>query len=592
MNTLDWWIVILSLSGFLLINVYLRKRAGQDRKSFFLGGGNMPWYVLGLSMVATTFAADTPLWVTEKIAQHGISGNWLWWNMMMGGMLTTFFFAKLWKRAGILTEPEFIELRYSGKGARWLRGFKAIYLGLFLNAIIMGWVNLAMMRILEVFFELSPEMAFWTTIAMLLLVSIYASIAGLVGIVYTDTIQFFIAMGGSITLAYIVLQQPEIGGMSGLIEKLPAWRLDFFPQIGESGSLGAFSLSIGAFLSYFLLQWWNAWYPGAEPGGGGYIAQRMMSAKNEDHALYSVLFFQILHYAFRPWPWIIVGLASLVLYPDLSIEMSGKGFVMVMKDYLPAGLRGLLFVAFISAYMSTISTQINWGASYLVNDFYARFIKPESQFSQAEKAEKAYVRAGRWSSLVLLVSAAFVTTQINSIDQAAQFLIACGAGLGSVLILRWYWWRINAWTEITATIAPVPILLFSMFVLEPHFGERFTQNNGSFYVVVSGTILLWLCATYLSKPTKTEVLKSYAERVRPGGYWPGTEYQKTHFRRSWWQWFLAIVIGYGSLFGVGYLVFQSHKQGLIWIFAALLATVLLVLSRKKELTPEKNTHGH
>jgi SSS family solute:Na+ symporter len=586
MSTIDWWIVVLSLGGFLSINLYLRKRAGKDRKSFFLGGGNMPWYVLGLSMVATTFAADTPLWVTEKIAQHGISGNWLWWNMMMGGMLTTFFFAKLWKRAGILTEPEFIELRYSGRGARWLRGFKAIYLGLFLNAIIMGWVNLAMMRILEVFFDLSPEMAFWTTMAMLLLVSIYASIAGLVGIVYTDTIQFFIAMGGSITLAYIVLQQPEIGGMSGLVEKLPAWRLDFFPQIGESGSLGTFSLSIGAFLSYFLLQWWNAWYPGAEPGGGGYIAQRMMSAKNEDHALYSVLFFQILHYAFRPWPWIIVGLASLVLYPDLSIEMSGKGFVMVMKDYLPAGLRGLLLVAFISAYMSTISTQINWGASYLVNDFYARFIKPAVNFSRADKAEKAYVKAGRWSSLVLLLSAAFVTTQINSIDQAAQFLIACGAGLGSVLILRWYWWRINAWTEITATIAPVPILLFSMYVLEPYFGESFKQNNGSFYVVVAGTIILWLLATYLTKPTETGVLKIYAERVRPGGYWPGTESQRTYFQRTWWQWFLAIVIGYGSLFGIGYLIFQSYQQGLIWIFAALLATVLLVASRKKELTPE------
>lgn len=581
MSTIDWWIVVLSLSLFLGINLFLRKKAGKDRKSFFLGGGNMPWYVLGLSMVATTFAADTPLWVTEKIAQHGISGNWLWWNMMMGGMLTTFFFARLWKRAGILTEPEFIELRYSGLGARWLRGFKALYLGLFLNAIIMGWVNLAMMRILEVFFDLSPDTAFLLTMAILILVALYASIAGLAGIVYTDTIQFFIAMGGSIALAWIVIQQPEIGGMAGMIAQLPEWRLDFFPKIGNNADVGTFSLSLGAFLSYFILQWWNTWYPGAEPGGGGYIAQRMMSAKDEDQALYSVLFFQILHYAIRPWPWIIVGLASLLLYPELPVELSGKGFVMVMRDYLPNGLRGLLLVAFISAYMSTISTQINWGASYLVNDLYARFIKPENTFSDQKSAEKNYVLAGRFSSLILIVAAGLVTTQISSIDQAAQFLIACGAGLGSVLILRWYWWRINAWTEIAATVFPVPVLLFCTMYLEPYFGEGFVQNNGTFYVVVVSTILCWLLVTFITPPTHLGVLKQYALRVRPGGYWPGVGMQEHHFGRESLRWLYAVVLGYGCLFALGYFIFLQYTNALLWGVGALLAGVLLIKSNAK-----------
>jgi solute:Na+ symporter, SSS family len=583
MQTIDWIILIAALGLFVGINLYLRSSGSRDMHSFFLGGGKMPWYVLGLSMVATTFAADTPLWVTEKIAQHGISGNWLWWNMMMGGMLTTFFFAKMWKRSGIMTEPEFIELRYSGIGARMLRGFKAVYLGLFLNAVIMGWVNLAMMRILEVFFDLDPDTAFRLTMAGLLLVALYASLAGLSGIVLTDSIQFFIAMAGSIVLAVIVLRQPEIGGIAGLKTQLPEWRFDFFPKIGEQGSIGTFSLSICAFLSYFLLQWWNSWYPGAEPGGGGYIAQRMMSARNEKEALWSVLFFQILHYAVRPWPWIIVGLCSLVLYPSLPVEMSGKGFVLVMKDYLPAGLKGLLLVAFISAYMSTISTQINWGASYLINDVYARFMRPGNTFSDNNKAQRHYVRAGKLTSLLLIVTAGFVTASINSIDQAAQFLITCGAGLGSVLILRWYWWRINAWTEIAATLIPIPVLLFSKHYLEPALGEGYIQQNGSFYIVVGITIIGWLIVTYLTKPTETETLQRYVDTVRPGGYWKGFIMSDSPgIGKLAFKWLLAVVMGYGCLFTMGYFIFAEMFWAGIWGAATVVAACALYWKMRNE----------
>ncbi len=575
MHTIDWLIVIVALGTFIGINLYLRESGSKNMHNFFLGGGKLPWYVLGLSMVATTFAADTPLWVTEKIAQHGISGNWLWWNMMMGGMLTTFFFARLWKRAGILTEPEFIELRYSGKGARWLRGFKAIYLGLFLNAVIMGWVNLAMMRILEVFFDLTPDTAFWLTIACMLLVAVYASLAGLSGIVLTDSIQFFIAMAGSIILAIIVIRQPEIGGMSGLKSQLPEWRFHFFPNIGSAGSTGTFSVSLGAFLSFFVLQWWNAWYPGAEPGGGGYIAQRMMGARNEKEAVWSVLFFQILHYAVRPWPWIIVGLCSLLLYPDLPLELSGKGFVLTMRDFLPVGLKGLLLVTFISAYMSTISTQINWGASYLINDLYARFIKREDAFTNNEQAQTHYVKVGKWTGLLLIFAAGVVSANIHSIDQAAQFLITCGAGLGSVLILRWYWWRINAWSEIAATIIPIPVLLFSMYVLEPMLGESYLNNNGPFYVVVATTIVSWLIITYVTKPTSSEVLNQYVARVQPAGKWPGQNEQYGHLGKLALQWLFAVIMGYGFLFSLGYGLFQEWSYFIVWLPLSIISGYLL-----------------
>ena len=521
LELLDWIILVACLAGFIIIGISFRAKAGNSLSDFFLGGRNLPWYIAGVSMVATTFAADTPLWVTEKIAQHGVSGNWLWWNMLIGGMLTTFFFARLWRRANILTELEFLELRYSGPVARLLRGVKSVYLGLFLNTIIIGWVNAALISILEVFFEIPYQTAFWVVAGAMVLVAVYSSVAGLLGIAMTDFVQFVIAMAGCIILAVIVLDTPEVGGVAGLKAKLPAWRLELFPTISgvSDVAVGTISLSAGAFFSYIVLQWWASWYPGNEPGGGGYISQRMMSAKDEKNAVYSSLFFQIAHYCLRPWPWIIVGLCALVLYPDLPIEESRKGFIMAMRDYLPTGVKGLLLVGFFSAYMSTISTQLNWGASYLTNDLYKRFIKRENEFESEAVAEKAYVKAGRVLTVLIMIVGLVVTSQITMIDTAAQFLIASGAGLGMVLILRWYWWRINAWSELGATLAPVLGLVIANYVLPQWLPEEFFAQNGAFIFTVVFTTVVWLIATYVTAPTDKATLQSFYEKVKPGGWW-------------------------------------------------------------------------
>jgi SSS family solute:Na+ symporter len=565
--TLDWIVVVFFLVLFVTIGLSFRKKAGGNLTAFFLGGRNLPWYIAGVSMVATTFAADTPLWVTEKIAQHGISGNWLWWNMLIGGMLTTFFFARMWRRAEILTELELLELRYSGAVARWLRGVKSVYLGLFLNVVIIGWVNAALISIIEVFFEVPYMNAFWVTAGAMVLVSIYSSVAGLLGIAMTDFVQFIIAMAGCIILAVIVLNVPEVGGAEGLKAKLPAWRLDLFPRIGgEEVTTGIFSLSAGAFFSYIGLQWWASWYPGNEPGGGGYISQRMMSAKDEKNAVYSSLFFQIAHYALRPWPWIIVGLCALVLYPDLPLEESRKGFIMVMRDYLPDGVKGLLFVGFLSAYMSTISTQLNWGSSYLTNDLYKRFMKPEDQFEDEADAQKNYVKAGRIITIIIMLVALFATSQITMIDSAAQFLIASGAGLGMVLILRWYWWRINAWSELVATLAPVAGLLLANYVLPNFLPETFFLQNGAFIFTVVFTTLAWLTATVLTSPTDMTVLEAFYKRVRPGGWWRPFKDLKTEDSNLVYlfiSWLSGVVMVYSILFFIGYWILEFWN--LFWI---------------------------
>ncbi len=580
----DLLILFFGILGFFVLNWRLRKQGTTDGKSYFLAGQKLPWYLLGLSMVATTFAADTPLWVTEKIAQHGVSGNWLWWNMLMGGMLTTFFFAKYWRRAGILTEPELIELRYSGLRAQYLRGFKAFYLGLFLNAVIIGWVNSAMIKILEVFFGLDYGQAFFYMALLMIFTAIYASLSGLLGIVYTDALQFIIAITGSIALAWIGLDLPEIGGMAGLKEKLPAWRFDFMPQLSSAtGGVGTFALSIGAFFSYAALQWWNSWYPGAEPGGGGYISQRMMSARNEKEAVWSSLFFQIAHYCLRPWPWIIVGLIALVLYPELPVEDFGRAYVMVIGEHAPMGFKGIMALVFISAYMSTISTQLNWGSSYLVNDFYLRFVK------KTPHRNDEYVRSGRIFTLLIMAVGLIASSFIKTIDTAAVFLINCGAGLGAVLILRWYWWRINALTEIVATVAPIPLLLFSMYILEPYFGEDYQVNNGSFYFTVLGSSVFWILATIFSKPTDIEVLKNFKQRIQPLGFWqlPGDAPMDKKSNKALLplllMWLSAIIMAYSVLFGVGHILFLNYSLGFLLLGLALLSGFLLFYLMKKHL---------
>jgi Na+/proline symporter len=574
----DWIIIGLYLAISLGIGIALRGRAGKSLGDFFLGGRSLPWYLVGVSMVATTFAADTPLWVAEKVAQHGVSGNWLWWNMVIGGMLTTFFFARLWRRAGVLTELEFIELRYAGRLAALLRGFKAVYLGLFMNVIIIGWVNFALMKILEVFFDIpayNPDLPLSDNPILLyiggamLLVAIYSSLSGLLGVVVTDAVQFVLAMAGCIVLAVVVLQHPQVGGVAGLKAQLPAWRFAFFPSIGQGGlieTVGAYSVGFGAFLTFALVQWWASWYPGAEPGGGGYIAQRMMSAKDERHAFWATFFFQVAHYCLRPWPWIITGLCLLILYPQLGVENAGKGYVLAMRDHLPAGLRGLLLVAFLSAYMSTISTQLNWGSSFLVNDLYLRFGGKQGDSSE-EMLQKRMVKAGRIATFAIMLIALYSTTLINTIDSAARFLIEAGAGLGLVLILRWYWWRINGWSELVAMLAPIPAYLLANYVWEWGYPINFLFT-------VSVTVAAIFAAVFIAGPEPQEHLNAFARRVYPGGWWRGMSVAPRHdLWRATVGWISSVVLIYCILYAVGNVII--YRDYLRLVATCLLAAAAL-----------------
>jgi len=519
-------------------------------------------------MVATTFAADTPLAVTELVAKNGIAGNWVWWNFAFGGLLTVFFFAKLWRRAGIMTEVEFAEIRYSGKPARFLRGFRAIYLGLFMNIIIMGWVNKAMTSILKGMFGIPESEVIFYVFACMLLVAFYSALSGLWGVVVTDAFQFVIAMVGTIILAALVVNSSEIGGISGMQEKLPPFVFDFFPHITDADSIGgAFALTIATFLAYVGIIWWASWYPGAEPGGGGYVAQRMMSAKDEKHSLFATLFFQIAHYAIRPWPWVLVGLASLILYPQLSVDEKGMGYIYAMNDFLPVGLKGLLVAAFFAAYMSTIATQLNWGTSYLINDFYRRFIKKNDE-------EKHYVFASRVMTMILMVISIVVTLFINRISGAWEFIMEAGAGVGLVLILRWFWWRINAWSEISAMITP--------FVLLPFLRYYEIVFPITLFYLVSITTVVWVVVTFLTKPTDEKVLISFYRKIHPGGIlWKKISSNlpevksDSGFFAMFVNWLFGVILVYSILFGTGSLLFGNYTELFIYMGAAIISIFVI-----------------
>ena len=519
-------------------------------------------------MVATTFAADTPLAVTELVAKNGIAGNWIWWSYAFGGLLTVFFFAKLWRRAGIMTEAEFAEIRYSGKPARFLRGFRALYLGLFMNIIIMGWVNKAMISILVGMFNIPESEVFFYVFGAMLLVAFYSALSGLWGVVVTDAFQFIMAMTGTIILAIIVVNTPQVGGISGMQEKLPNFVFDFFPSISDVSSAGSvFVLSAAAFLAYVGINWWASWYPGAEPGGGGYVAQRMMSAKNEKHSLFATLFFQIAHYAIRPWPWILVGLSTLILYPDLAADQKKMGYIYSMNDFLPIGLKGLLVAAFFAAYMSTIATQLNWGSSYILNDFYRRFIK-------RNESEKHYVGISRLTTIVLMIISVFVTLFIERISGAWEFIMEAGAGVGLVLILRWFWWRINAWSEISAMITP--------FIVIPLLKMLKIEFPISLYYIVPATTIVWLIVTYLTKPTEEKTLIEFYKKIHPGGIlWkkissslPDVESDKG-FLRMFTNWIFGVVLVYSILFGTGSLIFGNITSTMIYLFAAIVSIIII-----------------
>ena len=580
---IDWTIIGLYFVVSITIAVVLSKRAGKSTSDFFLSGRQLPWWIAGTSMVATTFAADTPLAVTELVAQNGIAGNWLWWNMIFGGILTVFFFARLWRRAEILTDCEFVAIRYSGKPAAFLRGFRAVYIGLVMNVIVIGWVNLAMVKILTVVF---PNLTFFgirqisflgcsfsshllAVCCLMLFVAFYSAISGLWGISITDSFQFIMAMAGCIILAVYALRNPQIGGIAGLKAQLPEWVFRFTPAVGNSdqtsvSATGLLRISALAFVTYLGVQWWSSWYPGAAPGGGGYIAQRMMSAKNEKHSLLATLWFTIAHYALRPWPWIIVALCSLVMYPQLTAEHRGEGFVMVIADLLPPGLIGLLLATFLAAYMSTISTHLNWGCSYIINDLYRPFIRPKAD-------EKYYVRISRIATFLLMAFSVIVTSRLDRISDAWKFILECSAGVGLVLILRWFWWRINAWSEITALIAP--------FIIYPVLKIKFAVAfPNSLLIIVAFSTFLWLLVTFLTRATDESKLLSFYEKVHPGGIlWKPIADKLPHVKsdkgycRLFIDWVLGCALVMFSLFAIGKLIFGQLKTGLLFITLAAIA---------------------
>ncbi len=583
-STLDWIIIVSFLVFSMGISLYLSKRAGKSTTDFFLTGRNLPWYIAGTSMVATTFAADTPLAVTELVAQGGIAGNWLWWNMLFGGMLTVFFFARLWRRANIMTDTEFVSIRYSGKAARFLRGFRAVYIGIIMNGVVMAWVNLAMVKILQVMF---PDLTLWgiqqvsflgitfsahllVVGMMMIFVAIYSSLSGLWGVSITDSFQFVIAMGGSIILAIVALD--HVGGISGLKTSLQHidWVFDYLPVVGDQTLVqeasGILQMSVVAVVAYLGVQWWASWYPGAEPGGGGYVAQRMMSAKDEKNSLLATLWFQIAHFAIRPWPWILVALAALVMYPDATDK--GATYVMVIRDLLPSGLLGLLMAAFFAAYMSTIASQTNWGTSYIINDLYKPFIKPGA-------SEKYYVKVSRVTTFLLIIFSLIITTQFDRISDAWRFILACSGGIGLVLLLRWFWWRINAWTEIAAMIAPYaiyPILAF-------HFKLAFEPT---LIIIVVWSTLVWMVVTYFTRPTNSNTLKAFYKKVHPGG--PGwkpiaAEMPEVKPDKGMGLMFVNYIAGcflvLFSLFGIGRIIFGMYLDAILFLVIAGIAGFII-----------------
>ena len=600
LSTLDLLVMALYFIFTMWIGFRFSKKASEGMESFFLGGRNLPWYLAGLSMVATTFAADTPLAVTELVSENGIAGNWLWWNFAIGGLLTTFFFSRLWRRSGVLTEVEFIEFRYSGKSAAWLRGFKSIYLGLFMNVLIIAWVNRALMTLFGVFFGLSESEQFLYTALAMIIVMGYSSLSGLLGVVYTDAVQFVIAMTGSIVLAVLVLNSEEIGGMAALKEALPQGSLNFLPSFDGDITLTGLVLAPAAFLAYIGFMWWTSWYPGAEPGGGGYIAQRMMSTKNEKHAIFATLFFNLAHYCLRPWPWIIVALCAVVLYPDAMVSDPKSGYVLAMKDYLPNGLRGLLLVAFLAAYMSTISTQLNWGASYLVNDAYLRFVPNANS-----KSEKHKVLVSRIATVLIMVVGLFITTFVTRIAGVWEFILECGAGLGLVLILRWYWWRINAWSEIAATITPFAVYgtLFAIrkskefqlhAYLSPEDARQAIEMDFpylyfpySFFIIVGISTLVWLAVTFLTKPVEQAHLQKFFDKVNPGGWWSGfpqssqLKGERPSMILYGLTWLLSVGFTYGFLFFCGKLLFGFYDEAIPIGFFTLICLLFFVRIVKK-----------
>jgi Na+/proline symporter len=572
LTPIDWLVVAAYFAFNLAIGLHYRRKATQSISDFFVGGRKVVWWLAGTSMVATTFAADTPLAVTGLVARNGIAGNWIWWSMALSGIMTVFFYARLWRRAGVLTDVEFAELRYSGGPARFLRAFRALYLGLPINLIIMGWVNLAIVKILMLILGLSKIQALVIALALMFITASISTLSGLWGVLVTDLFQFVLKMSMVILLAVFAVK--SIGGMTGLVDGIRSVE----QSRGATGSLLSFVPDVPStwmplitFFVYIAVNWWASWYPGAEPGGGGFIAQRILCAKDEKHSLLATLWFNLTHYALRPWPWILVALVAVVKFsadPAFAADPE-SGYIRIVMTDLPVSLRGLMIAAFAAAYMSTIGTQLNWGASYLVNDFYRRFLI-------RGRAEKHYVTVSQLATMLLMVLSAVVTFFMGSIADAWKFIIALGAGTGLVYLLRWFWWRINAWSEVAAMVAA----LVTSLTIKLWFRWDESDPREFAYIVlitVAVTTAAWLAVTFLTVPEPKDTLLAFYRRVRPSAALWGpvareaadvTPQKDGLFNLL--DWVLGVAMIYMFLFGAGKIIFGQLVTGLVFLGVGLI----------------------
>jgi len=599
LTAIDWAIVAAYFVLSTAIGFAFTKKGGESLSEYFISGRNVSWWLAGASMVATTFAADTPLVVTGFVYNHGVAGNWIWWNMLMSGMLTVFFFARLWRRANVLTDVEFAEIRYSGKPAAALRGFRALYLALPINLIILGWVTRAMIKILTISLGLHdvrflgmniPGQVIAVGICFVITVA-YSAGAGMWAVLWTDLVQFVIKMTAVIILAVYAVK--AVGGMDALKAGLSTHfgdanaALSVMPiKITDHGIEAYAWMPLLALFLFLGVQWWAAWYPGAEPGGGGYVAQRIFSAKTERDGVLATLFFNVAHYALRPWPWIITGLCTVILYPAGigPAHDHEAAYVQAFVDLLPTPWRGFMLAGFAAAYMSTVGTQLNWGASYLVNDFYKRFINRTA-------TEKHYVAVSRAATVFLFLAAALVTMQLSTIEGAWKFLLALGSGTGLVLILRWYWWRINAWSEISAMTASFIVSLIAISVIKPRFAaDDFRGDAWVMLVTVAISTVVWITATFVTAPEPDSVLQSFYKRVRPGGPgWARISESLGYGREqipggalAWTNWIAGIVAVYSSLFGIGKIVLGEVGVGIAMLVLAVIAFAWIARSFREE----------
>ncbi|MDD8030608.1 MAG: Na+:solute symporter [Acidobacteriota bacterium] len=580
LTSLDLIIIVVSIGICFLPPLILSRRAGKNTAEFFTSGRAAPWWLIGISMVATTFSTDTPNLVTNIVRNDGVAGNWVWWAFLLTGMMTVFFYARLWRRSQVLTDLEFYELRYSGKPASFVRGFRAIYLGLLFNCVIMASVNLAAAKIANVILG-------WPMAKTLIFCGIinvtFAALAGLWGVLVVDLIQFGIAMTGAISAAVFALKQPEIGGLSGLFQKLDAQSISLLPDFGN------WTIALSIFIIPIAIQWWSVWYPGAEPGGGSYIAQRMLAAKSEKDALSGTLFFNFAHYALRPWPWILVALCSFIIYPEL-IDIQ-KAFPAVdpkligndmaypaMLRFLPPGFLGIMVAGMLAAYVSTLVTHLNWGSSYLVHDFYRRFIKKGAD-------EKHYVTAGRVMTVILMILACLLTFILESAKASFDLMLSIGAGTGLIYLLRWFWWRINAWSEIAAMASSFSVAVY--FFIKGKLGNPVPQHI-SLLVTIAFTTVIWLAVTYLTKPVKKEKLISFYKLVKPAGPgWKkiraesGLDSSPDSLTLSFTGWITGCLFVYSALFGTGAYIYGHISLAIFWTGLFVISTFFLIRIIKK-----------